>query len=106
MPYKPVPLESLPAELGMPPASIQQVMAFTGTSARSIWRKIANGTYKSFKDGDRRFILWSSVIKERDRLIALGPQLSRRPTTGKRPVGRPKKTGQLATSCVASKSAI
>jgi hypothetical protein len=25
MPYKPAPLESLPAELGMPPASIQQV---------------------------------------------------------------------------------
>jgi hypothetical protein len=98
MPYKPAPLESLPPELGLPPATIQQVMAFTGASARSVWRKIADGTYRSFKDGDRRLILWSSVIKERDRLIALGPQFSERPRTGKRRVGRPKKTAASAAA--------
>jgi predicted DNA-binding transcriptional regulator AlpA len=92
MPYKPAPIESLPPELGLPPATIQQVMAFTGASARTVWRKTRDGTYRSFKDGDRRLIPWSSVIEERDRLIALGAQLPQRLATGKRHVGRPKKT--------------
>lgn len=35
-------------------------------------------------------IVWASVIEERNRLIALGPQLAPPPTTGKRKVGRPK----------------
>lgn len=98
MPYKPAPLASLPPALGPPDATIQQVMRFTNSSARMVQRKIANGTYESYKDGDRRLILWSSVLADRARLIALGPQLSPRPATGKRPVGRPKKTGQLSTS--------
>jgi hypothetical protein len=69
-------------------------MRFTNSSARTVQRKISDGRHKSYKDGDRRLILWSSVIEERDRLIALGSQLPQRPTTGKRPVGRPKKTGE------------
>ena len=92
MPYKPAPLESLPPELGPPDATIPQVMAFTGASARTVQRKIADESYESYKDGDRRLITWKTVLEDRERCRNLGPQLSQRPTTGKRRVGRPKKT--------------
>jgi hypothetical protein len=92
MPYKAAPVESLPPELGLPDATIQQVMTFRNESPRTVWRKIRNGTYESYKDGDRRLITWKSVLEDRERCRKLGPQLSQPPATGKRPRGRPKKT--------------
>jgi hypothetical protein len=65
-------------------------MAFTGASARTVQRKIANESYESYKDGDRRLITWKSVLEDRERCRKLGPQLSQRPATGKRSVGRPR----------------
>ena len=94
MPYKPAPVESLPPELGPPDATIPQVMAFTNSSARTVQRKIENGTYESYKDGDRRLIVWKLVLEDRDRYRKLGPQLSQRRATGKRPVGRPPKSAE------------
>jgi hypothetical protein len=94
MPYKPAPPESLSPEIGPPDATIQQVMRFTNSSARTVQRKIENGTYESYKDGDRRLITWKSVLKDRDLCRKLGPQLTQRPATGKRPVGRPTKTAK------------
>ena len=90
--YKPASLASLPPELGTPDATIQQVMLFRGESARTVQRKIADLTCQSYKSGDRRLILWSSVLEDRDRCIKAGPQLSPRPATGKRKPGRPRKT--------------
>ena len=84
-------LSSLPPELGPPDATIPQVATFTNSSPRTVQRKIEDGTYESYKDGDRRLITWKSVLEDRERCRKLGPQLSQRPATGKRPVGRPRK---------------
>jgi hypothetical protein len=93
VPYK---AAQLPADLRLD-ATIPEVMAFRRESARTVQRKISNGTYKSYKNGDSRLILWSSVIEDRDRCIAQGPQLSRRAETGKRPPGRPRKQPEPQT---------
>lgn len=87
MPYKPAPP---PAELGLPDATIPEVMAFRRESSRTVFRKIASGAYQSYKSGDTRLILWRSVLEDRERCLARGPQLSPQPT-GKRRPGRPRK---------------
>jgi hypothetical protein len=86
--YKPA---QLPPDLRLD-ATIPEVMAFRHESARTIYRKIEAGIYRSHKNHDgARLIEWASVLEDRDRCIALGHQLGQRPVTGKRPVGRPKK---------------
>jgi hypothetical protein len=71
-------------------ATVAEAMAFGQQSAASVFRKIRDGRYESFNDGDNRRITWASILKDRQRLIEQGPQLS--PTTGKR--GRPKTKAQ------------
>jgi hypothetical protein len=82
-----------PAKLRSPDATIPEVMAFRRESARTVWRKIEKGVYRSHKNGDARLIEWASVIEDRERCVAQGSQLPQRPATGKRAVGRPRKTG-------------
>jgi hypothetical protein len=81
--YRPAPIESLPPGRQSLDATIQEVMAYRRESARVVWRKISDGTYKSYKDGNKRLIEWASVLEDRDRCIALGPQLSEPPTKRK-----------------------
>jgi hypothetical protein len=85
--YKPA---ELPPELKLD-ATIPEVMAFRRESARTVYRKIAAGTYRSYKNGETRLIEWASVLEDRARLIALGPELGRRPAVGKCKPGRPRK---------------
>ena len=85
--YKPA---NLPPELRLD-LTIPQVMALRHESARTVYRKIASGAYRSHKNGDSRLIELTSVIEDRERCIALGPQLGARPMTAKRRPGRPKK---------------
>jgi hypothetical protein len=90
MPYKPAAHAELPPELGPPDATIEEVMRFRNESARTVQRKIADGRYQSYKDGDRRLIVWKSVLEDRDACRARGPQLAPVPANGKRKPGRPK----------------
>jgi hypothetical protein len=71
-------------------ATVAQAMAFGPQSAASVFRKIRDGRYESYKDGDNRRITWKSILKDRQRLIKLGSQLA--PMTGKR--GRQKTKDQ------------
>jgi hypothetical protein len=80
-------------------------MAFRHESARTVFRKIASGAYTSYKSGESRLILWDSVIADRERCLARGPQLSRRAETGKRPRGRPRKDRETAPEPQASSTA-
>jgi hypothetical protein len=85
MPYK---AATLPPNL-RPDATIPEVMAYRRESARTVFRKLASGAYQSYKSGEARLILWESVFADRERCLAQGAQLPSRPTTGKRPPGRP-----------------
>jgi hypothetical protein len=96
--YRPAPLASLPPERQPLDGTVQQVMAFRLESARTVWRKITTGTYKSYKNGDARMIEWASVLADREASIALGPQLAEPPKTGKRSRGRPKKAAAKRAS--------
>jgi hypothetical protein len=86
--YKPA---KLPPERSSLEATIAEVMAYRREGARTVFRKLAEGVYKGHKNGDSRLITWESVIADRERCVAQGAQLSERPATGKRRVGRPKK---------------
>jgi hypothetical protein len=87
MPYKPAPL---PPNLRLD-VTVNEVMAFRHESARTVFRKLTAGTYKSYKNGGRRLIVWQSVLDDRERSLSHGAQLPSRPITGKRRPGRPRK---------------
>ena len=92
MAYKPADPASLPPGIEVPDATIPQVMLFRCESSRTVFRKIASGAYQSYKSGETRLILWRSVLEDRERCLARGPQLPPQPTTGKRRPGRPRKS--------------
>ena len=62
-------------------------MAVRRESAVTVFRKIRDGRYRSYKNGGARLVERASVLADRDACIARGPQLVA--LTGKR--GRPKK---------------
>jgi hypothetical protein len=89
MAYKPVPF--LP-ELVPPDLTIGQTMWFLQLSARAVQRLCADGELDSYRlGGDTRRIVFASVRAYRQACVDRGPQLSQRPVTGKRRVGRPRK---------------
>jgi hypothetical protein len=81
---------NLPPELKLD-ATIPEVMAFRRESARTVYRKIESGAYRSHRNGDRRLIEWASVREDRERCIAQGHLLGKPPSPGKRKRGRPRK---------------
>jgi hypothetical protein len=83
--YKPA---DLPPDLKLD-ATIPEVMAFRRESARTVYRKIESGAYRSHRNRDRRLIEWASVFEDRARCIAAGHQLGQRPD-GKPKRGRPR----------------
>jgi hypothetical protein len=44
-------------------ATAAEAMAFGQQSAASVFRKIRDGRYESFKDGDNRRITWRASLK-------------------------------------------
>lgn len=91
MAYKPVPF--LP-ELAPPDITIGQTMFYLGLSARAVQRLCQTGAVESYRlGGDARRIVFASVRAYRQACVDKGPQLSQRPVTGKRRVGRPRKEG-------------
>jgi hypothetical protein len=89
--------KSTPIPADHPPdIDLGQLMWFFDCSQRFAQRLIETGQVESYKIGEKRRIVYASAERLRERLIARGPQLSPRPVTGKRPVGRPKK--QAASS--------
>jgi hypothetical protein len=95
MAYKPAPLASLPPDMRLD-ATIPEVMAFRHESARTVFRKLRDGVYRSHKNGDTRLIEWASVIEDRNAGIERGPQLAP-PAIGKHPPGRPPKHPKTQT---------
>jgi hypothetical protein len=92
---EPVPIPPGPEPLDV---SVQQAMWFGDWSPRQVFRLISPPednpaqppAVESYLLGGKRRV-FASLKAYRDRCRALGPQLSQRPVTGKRPVGRPRK---------------
>jgi hypothetical protein len=92
----PVPIPPGPEPLDV---SVQQAMWFGDWSPRQVFRLIAPPDHdpdkppvvESFLFGGKRRIVFESLKRYRAVCLAKGPQLTERPVTGKRPVGRPKK---------------
>ena len=89
MAYKPVPI---PPDFSAPDLTIGQTMFYLGLSARAVQRLCQTGAVDSYRlGGDARRIVFDSVKAYRASCREKGSQLSQRPTTGKRPLGRPPK---------------
>jgi hypothetical protein len=92
----PVPIPPGPEPLDV---SVQQAMWFGDWSPRQVFRLIEplkndpdkRPIVESYLLGGKRRIIFASLKRYRADCIAKGPQLSTRPVTGKRPVGRPRK---------------
>jgi hypothetical protein len=86
--YKPIPVDpdALPLDL-----TVGEVMYLRREGPRRVFQKIADGTYEGHKNGETRLISTKSVLADRDRALAKGPQLSLPPGTGNRRPGRPRK---------------
>ncbi len=78
-----------------PDMTIAEVAAFRREGESTVWRKIRTGAYVSFKSGDKRLITRESVLADRERCLAEGPQLTEAPPGG-RPPGRPKAKAEAA----------
>ena len=89
MVYRPIPI---PPDFSAPDLTIGQTMFYLGLSARAVQRLCQTGAVESYRlGGDARRITFDSVKKFREACRAKGPQLSQRPTTAKRKIGRPRK---------------
>ena len=92
----PVPIPAGPEPLDV---SVPHAMWFGDWSPRQVFRLISPPTddpnkppaVESFLLGGKRRIVFDSLKRYRAACVARGPQLSTRPVTGKRPVGRPRK---------------
>jgi hypothetical protein len=67
--------------------TVDEASSFRRQSRWTTHAKIRSGVYESYLDGRIRKVLVASLVRERERLIAAA-----RNPTGKRPVGRPKKS--------------
>lgn len=87
-----------------PDMTFDEVKAFRREGGSTVWRKLRSGRYVSYKSGDKRLITRESVLADRERCLAEGPQLTEAPPGGRSP-GRPKTksgaTGAEANSGVA-----
>ena len=86
------PAADLPPGIQPLDLTVSEVMAVRRESAATVFRKIRDGRYRSYKSGDSRLIELASVLADRDACLARGPQLVE--LTGKR--GRPKKVAAPA----------
>jgi hypothetical protein len=76
-----------------PDLTVAEAAALRREGESTVWRKIRSGAYVSFKSGDKRLITRESVLADRERCLAAGPQLTKAPLERRKP-GRPKtKTG-------------
>jgi hypothetical protein len=80
--------------------TVAEAAAFRRESIWTVFEKIRSGTYTAYKDGRITKIVVASLVRDRERALA---STLRRPSqnphppldlapTGKRPVGRPRKT--------------
>jgi hypothetical protein len=74
----------LPAGLGPPDLTVPEVCAFRRESPWTVFKKIREGVYRSYKDGRIRKVDFASVKADRERAMSAAP-------TGKRKPGRPRK---------------
>jgi hypothetical protein len=96
VPYKPIPI---PADYDRPDIRLGQLMWLLNCSERVARRVIAGGKVKAWKLGGGILNIDLGSAKDlRARLLAAGLQSSPRPKTGKRPVGRPRKTVEAAAT--------
>ena len=75
----------LPAGLSPPDLTVDETCAYRRESRWTVFRKIREGVYQSYRDGRVRKIIFSSVTADREHSIARSA-----PSTGKRRPGRPK----------------
>jgi len=93
VPYKPV---LIPPDCHLPDMSIAQAMFFTGLGSRTIQRLCTPQgdqppRVESYLLAGARRIVFANLKRYRDECRDAGPQLGLKPSTGKRPVGRPRK---------------
>jgi hypothetical protein len=64
--------------------TVAEAMAFRRMSRCTVYEKIRDGSFRTFKDGRITKILVASLVEDRERQLNA-------PLTAKRPVGRPRK---------------
>jgi hypothetical protein len=76
----------LPPDFDPVDATVAETASYRRESPWTVFRKIREGRYQSYKDGKIRKIIFASVKADRQRSIARSA-----PATGKRKPGRPRK---------------
>ena len=90
-----MPEPSLPSDLSPPDLTVREVAAYRRCSPWQVYKLIRQGVYESYLDGRVRKVIFASVLREREQVIAadrhmVAPKSPGRPPR-KRPVGRPRK---------------
>ena len=65
------------AVIESPDMTVAEVAAYRRESPTVVQRKMRSGVYVSYRNGDRRLITRESVLADRARCLAEGPQFGR-----------------------------
>jgi hypothetical protein len=89
-PYRYIPL---PPDFCPIDATVDEVASFRREGRWTVFVKIRDGRYESYRDGRIRKIIFASVLADRERTIAAGRKQPEpvEPVVKKKPVGRPRK---------------
>jgi hypothetical protein len=69
------PFRALPPGLEPPDLFVAEVASWRRESEWIVNKKIRDGVYESYLDGNRRKVVFASVVADRDRAVAKGSKL-------------------------------
>jgi hypothetical protein len=103
---KPYRFVNLPKDFHPVDATVDEVASFRREGRWTVFNKIRNGAYESYRDGRIRKIVFASVLADRERTIAASrkqpePEPVARAgsdSVEKRPKGRPRKSEAATAS--------
>ena len=89
---KPYRFVNLPDNFHPVDATVDEVASFRREGRWTVFQKIRDGRYESYRDGRIRKVIFASVLADRERTIAAGRKHPERDEpVVKKPVGRPKR---------------
>jgi hypothetical protein len=97
-----MPSRQSPRDIFLPPgfnpkyATFTEACAYARVCRYTGYQRVADGRWRSFKDGGRHMVVFSTVVADLERQQAASPTVVKRPE--KKKPGRPRKSEAVASA--------